>query len=269
MDNFQSMLIALLYLHQLPFWKMQGHPVGPLHARPKLICVILFETLPEKLLLSLLLVGLWICGSVFWQMCFRPAFQIGESAVNSWSCVANCPSSPPLGLIVIIPERATESNYNFNAWCGICSMTTRWASVQITGMDKKGCLLLTSPCVSSALCVLILFPQPWQSLIPASHLESWDSCCAQLLLFSCISGHWILHFTSFFCLFLTVREGINWEAIDWMDNAECLDLIEKVSSYLWQFPGITAGTAGCLDLPWGFLVLKTGTCWDPLPIVTW
>lgn len=23
------------------------------------------------------------------------------------------------------------------------------------------------------------------------------------------------------------REGINWEAIDWMDNAECLDLIEK------------------------------------------
>ncbi|MEQ2173891.1 hypothetical protein GOODEAATRI_002212 [Goodea atripinnis] len=24
------------------------------------------------------------------------------------------------------------------------------------------------------------------------------------------------------------REGIQWEAIDWMDNAECLDLIEKV-----------------------------------------
>lgn len=25
-----------------------------------------------------------------------------------------------------------------------------------------------------------------------------------------------------------IREGIQWEAIDWMDNAECLDLIEKV-----------------------------------------
>lgn len=25
------------------------------------------------------------------------------------------------------------------------------------------------------------------------------------------------------------REGIQWEAIDWMDNAECLDLIEKVT----------------------------------------
>lgn len=25
------------------------------------------------------------------------------------------------------------------------------------------------------------------------------------------------------------REGIHWEAIDWMDNAECLDLIEKVA----------------------------------------
>uniref|UniRef100_A0A4W5MJI5 Myosin motor domain-containing protein n=1 Tax=Hucho hucho TaxID=62062 RepID=A0A4W5MJI5_9TELE len=23
------------------------------------------------------------------------------------------------------------------------------------------------------------------------------------------------------------REGVQWEAIDWMDNAECLDLIEK------------------------------------------
>lgn len=24
------------------------------------------------------------------------------------------------------------------------------------------------------------------------------------------------------------REGVQWDAIDWMDNAECLDLIEKV-----------------------------------------
>lgn len=41
------------------------------------------------------------------------------------------------------------------------------------------------------------------------------------------------------CLFLYIymmcvcvcrhREGIQWEAIDWMDNAECLDLIEKVT----------------------------------------
>uniref|UniRef100_A0A8C5HSB8 Unconventional myosin-X-like n=1 Tax=Gouania willdenowi TaxID=441366 RepID=A0A8C5HSB8_GOUWI len=28
------------------------------------------------------------------------------------------------------------------------------------------------------------------------------------------------------------REGIQWEAIDWMDNAECLDLIEKVTDSL-------------------------------------
>lgn len=28
------------------------------------------------------------------------------------------------------------------------------------------------------------------------------------------------------------REGVQWDAIDWMDNAECLDLIEKVSSLL-------------------------------------
>lgn len=28
------------------------------------------------------------------------------------------------------------------------------------------------------------------------------------------------------------REGVQWDAIDWMDNAECLDLIEKVNSLL-------------------------------------
>lgn len=28
------------------------------------------------------------------------------------------------------------------------------------------------------------------------------------------------------------REGIHWEAIDWMDNAECLDLIEKVNTFI-------------------------------------
>lgn len=31
------------------------------------------------------------------------------------------------------------------------------------------------------------------------------------------------------CVCVPLREGIQWEAIDWMDNAECLDLIEKVT----------------------------------------
>ena len=29
------------------------------------------------------------------------------------------------------------------------------------------------------------------------------------------------------------REGIDWADIDWVDNAECLDLIEKVSAEIW------------------------------------
>lgn len=28
------------------------------------------------------------------------------------------------------------------------------------------------------------------------------------------------------------REGLEWADIDWVDNGECLDLIEKVSSTL-------------------------------------
>lgn len=71
-------------------------------------------------------------------------------------------------------------------------------------------------------------------------------------LFSCIMGqqlgHGSFHHMSLqdkysHCVFLVVyicietwcvclcphREGIQWEAIDWMDNAECLDLIEKVT----------------------------------------
>ena len=28
---------------------------------------------------------------------------------------------------------------------------------------------------------------------------------------------------------MTSREGIEWADIDWVDNAECLDLVEKVS----------------------------------------
>ena len=27
------------------------------------------------------------------------------------------------------------------------------------------------------------------------------------------------------------REGLEWEDIDWVDNGECLDLIEKVSEF--------------------------------------
>lgn len=42
---------------------MQSHPAGPLHVRPKLTCLILFKTLPEKLPLSLLLLGLMIIQS--------------------------------------------------------------------------------------------------------------------------------------------------------------------------------------------------------------
>lgn len=82
-------------------------------------------------------------------------------------------------------------------------------------------------------------------------------------------GHWLFHFTTLFCLFLPIREGISWEAIDWMDNAECLDLIEKVSRYLWQFLGIIGDYWLSWDLPWHFLVLKADSCLDPLPIRTW
>ena len=37
--------------------------------------------------------------------------------------------------------------------------------------------------------------------------------------------------TILFCFFCFVlREGLEWADIDWVDNGECLDLIEKVST---------------------------------------
>lgn len=32
--------------------------------------------------------------------------------------------------------------------------------------------------------------------------------------------------------FFVFREGLEWVDIDWVDNGECLDFIEKVSSIL-------------------------------------
>ena len=41
----------------------------------------------------------------------------------------------------------------------------------------------------------------------------------------------VLFYPSFlWSFFVFHREGVQWDAIDWMDNAECLDLIEKVLS---------------------------------------
>lgn len=77
----------------------------------------------------------------------------------------------------------------------------------------------------------------------------------------------VLPFHLFFYLFLTVREGINWEAIDWMDNAECLDLIEKVSNCLGQIPGITV-VFDCLGAIHGVSVLKASSSLNPLSFVT-
>lgn len=47
-----------------------------------------------------------------------------------------------------------------------------------------------------------------------------------LCLLSCLCLHAARTWTVCVC---APREGIQWEAIDWMDNAECLDLIEKVT----------------------------------------
>lgn len=56
------------------------------------------------------------------------------------------------------------------------------------------------------------------------------------------------------CVFGHKREGIQWEAIDWMDNAECLDLIEKVTD-------ITDGRKA--DLPPGTMANHQPECVDP------
>lgn len=111
-------------------------------------------------------------------------------------------------------------------------------------MDKKGCLLLISPWVSSALYILFSFLRHGRAQFLQT-LFSPGKAILSLFCSQCSWGHWIL-LSCLICLFLTFREGINWEAIDWMDNAECLDLIEKVSNYLGQFPGTTTVTADCL-----------------------
>lgn len=33
----------------------------------------------------------------------------------------------------------------------------------------------------------------------------------------------------FFFLLILLREGISWVDIDWVDNGECIDLVEKVN----------------------------------------
>lgn len=53
------------------------------------------------------------------------------------------------------------------------------------------------------------------------------------------------------CVFGLIREGIQWEAIDWMDNAECLDLIEKVTD------------SRKADLPPGTMANHQPECVDP------
>lgn len=49
-------------------------------------------------------------------------------------------------------------------------------------------------------------------------LCTFSACCDVCVSFWCSKAS----------LVSLCREGIHWEAIDWMDNAECLDLIEKV-----------------------------------------
>lgn len=66
-------------------------------------------------------------------------------------------------------------------------------------------------------------PAAWTWLI-SSHVHTGQySHCVLLVVY-------IYIYTWFVCVSLCPhREGIQWEAIDWMDNAECLDLIEKVT----------------------------------------
>lgn len=189
------------------------------------------------------------CSPVFWQMWFRPVFQTGGSAVDSWSCAANCPSSPSLGLMLITPEKATESNYNFLVlgvefaqW-----LQDKHQSKSLRWIRKAICYfpfhVLAVHCAPYSFSSAMAKPNSCKSpRVPGQLL-----CSATSVLPHLRALHLTFHIFVLFVLDYFPREGINWEAIDWMDNAECLDLIEKVSSNLWQFPGITAGTADCLE----------------------
>lgn len=60
---------------------------------------------------------------------------------------------------------------------------------------------------------------------------SCSSCKTSCHFINPVLHKWVFDLV-FFCLL--DREGISWEAIDWMDNAECLDLIEKVGIHGWS-----------------------------------
>lgn len=47
-----------------------------------------------------------------------------------------------------------------------------------------------------------------------------------------VNVHVVIFKKNNFPYFNLHREGVQWDAIDWMDNAECLDLIEKVTGLL-------------------------------------
>src|SRR4029434_889146 len=71
------------------------------------------------------------------------------------------------------------------------------------------------PCVCVCMCA-------FEAKLCSEALKVWRLLvCVCLCVCVCFSLAFIL---------LSFREGIQWEAIDWMDNAECLDLIEKVHS---------------------------------------
>jgi len=48
---------------------------------------------------------------------------------------------------------------------------------------------------------------------------------------------------------LTPREGIDWADIDWVDNAECLDLIEKVGLCV-RVVGVCEWVSECVPKVW-------------------
>lgn len=81
-------------------------------------------------------------------------------------------------------------------------------------------------------------PTAWTWLI-SSHAHS-EQCSHCAILSVCI---YTLHIHNVCVCVCPDREGIQWEAIDWMDNAECLDLIEKVRSHHQDRPLTTSQSA--------------------------